>query len=146
MSACGKQQLCTFTVDGLWFGVDVLRVQEVIRFQQMTRVPLASSVVRGLINLRGQIVLAIDLSGRLGFVRSQTTPPPFNIVIQSADRLVSLLVDDVGDVVEFDLADLEQAPDTIGELRQQLSGILRMEDRLLLVLETNRLLDFDAAA
>ena len=53
-------QFCTFYVDGLFFGVDVLRVQEVIRFQEMTRVPLASSVVSGLINLRGQIVTVID--------------------------------------------------------------------------------------
>ena len=60
------QQLCTFAVDRYTFGVEVQKVQEVLRFQQMTRVPLAPWVVRGLINLRGKIVTAIDLRRRLG--------------------------------------------------------------------------------
>jgi purine-binding chemotaxis protein CheW len=55
------RQLCTFLIDGMLFGVDVMNVQEVIRYQEMTVVPLASSMVRGLINLRGQIVTAIDV-------------------------------------------------------------------------------------
>ena len=55
------QQLCTFTLNGLYFGIEVEKVQEVIRHQQMTGVPLADPVVHGLINLRGQIVTAIDL-------------------------------------------------------------------------------------
>ena len=55
-----EHQYCTFFLDGHYFGIDVLKVQEIIRFQQMTRVPLAPPVVRGLINLRGQIVMGID--------------------------------------------------------------------------------------
>ena len=60
-----ERQYCTFFVNGQYFGVDVLKVQEIIRFQEMTRVPLAPPVVRGLINLRGQTVTAIDLRRRL---------------------------------------------------------------------------------
>ena len=60
-----EHQYCTFFLDGRCFGIDVHRVQEIIRYQQMTRVPLAPPVVRGLINLRGQIVTAIDLRSRL---------------------------------------------------------------------------------
>ena len=59
------RQVCTFFLDGLFFGVEVLQVQEVIRYQEMTEVPLAPSVISGLINLRGQIVTAIDLRKRL---------------------------------------------------------------------------------
>ena len=61
-----EHQFCTFSVDGLFFGVEVYRVQEVIRYQEMTPVPLAPPVVKGLINLRGQIVLAIDVRRALG--------------------------------------------------------------------------------
>ena len=61
----GKKQFSTFVVDRLLFGVEVEKVQEVIRYQEMTRVPLAPPVVKGLINLRGQIVTAIDLRRRL---------------------------------------------------------------------------------
>ena len=60
-----ERQYCTFYLDGHYFGIDVRKVQEVIRYQEMTRVPLAHPVVRGLINLRGQIVTAIDLRRRL---------------------------------------------------------------------------------
>ena len=69
----GKKQFSTFVVDRLLFGVEVEKVQEVIRYQAMTRVPLAPPVVKGLINLRGQIVTAVDLRGRLGL------PPRANI-------------------------------------------------------------------
>ena len=65
------RQYCTFIVDGRYFGLDVLKVQEIIRYQEMTRVPLAPPVVRGLINLRGQIVTAIDLRRRLGLADRQ---------------------------------------------------------------------------
>jgi purine-binding chemotaxis protein CheW len=60
-----SKQFVTFNLDSLFLGVDVLKVQEVIRFQQMTRVPTAPSMVEGLINLRGQIITAIDLRRRL---------------------------------------------------------------------------------
>ena len=72
----GKQQFSTFVVDQLLFGVGVEKVQEVIRYQQMTRVPLAPSVVKGLINLRGQIVTAVDLRRRLGLRERGPTDQP----------------------------------------------------------------------
>ena len=59
-------QLCTFFVGDFHFGIDVLQVQEVLRFHEMTAVPLAPPIIRGLINLRGQIVTAMDLRERLG--------------------------------------------------------------------------------
>ena len=74
-------QYCTFTVDGHHFGVDVLRVQEIIRYQEMTRVPLAPAVVRGLINLRGQIVTALDLRRRLDLAPRPPGQLPINVVV-----------------------------------------------------------------
>src|SRR3954454_16474957 len=106
-------QYCTFTVDGHYFGVDVLRVQEVIRAQPMTRVPLAPPVVRGLINLRGQIVTAIDLRRRLGMPDRAADRPPVNVVVRTDDGAVSLLVDEIGDVIAPPEAAFERPPATL---------------------------------
>src|SRR6185436_963350 len=94
------QQYCTFFLDGLFFGVEVQHVQEVIRYQEMTRVPLAARVVSGLINLRGQIVTAIDLRRRLALPELPGGKLPMNIVVRTEDGIVSLLADEVGDVHE----------------------------------------------
>jgi purine-binding chemotaxis protein CheW len=92
-------QYSTFFVADLFFGVDVLRVQEVLRYQQMTRIPQAPAVVAGLINLRGQIVIAIDMRRRLGLPPRPGDQSPMNIVVRTDDGAVSLLVDEIGDVL-----------------------------------------------
>lgn len=131
------RQLCTFFVDGLFFGVDVQKVQEVIRYQEMTRVPQASPVVSGLINLRGQIVTAIDLRQRLDLPRREDGKLPMNVVIRTADGVVSLLVDEIGDVQEVDGDSFERTPETLqGEARALICGVYKLTDRLLLVLDT----------
>ena len=132
-------QYCTFYVDGLFFGVEVLRVQEVIRFQEMTPVPLASPVVSGLINLRGQIVTAIDLRRRLGLVDRDPAELPMNVVIRTDDGAVSLLVDQIGDVLEVDSQNYERPPETLsGIARQLVLGVYKLKDELLLILDTDQ--------
>jgi purine-binding chemotaxis protein CheW len=132
-------QYCTFTVDGLLFGVDVSSVQEVIRFQEMTEVPLAHRVVRGLINLRGQIVAALDLRRRLELAERPDGDRPMNIVVRTEDGAVSFLVDEIGDVVEVDGSSFELPPDTLrGTARSLILGAHKLDDRLLLVLDTAR--------
>ncbi|MCA9467878.1 MAG: chemotaxis protein CheW, partial [Nitrospira sp.] len=84
------QQYCTFHLANLYFGVSVLNVQEVIKFQPMTFVPLASRAVSGLINLRGQIVTAIDLRRRLELEEREDSEPPMNVVIRTDEGPVSL--------------------------------------------------------
>jgi purine-binding chemotaxis protein CheW len=133
------RQLCTFVVDGLFFGVDVKHVQEVIRYQPMTRAPLAPRVVRGLINLRGQIVTAIDLRRRLELPERADEQRPMNIVVRAGDGVVSLLVDDIGEVVDVEDESFECPPETLqGVARQLIPGAYKLTDRLLLVLDTER--------
>lgn len=133
------KQFCTFFVADRFFGVDVRRVQEVIRYQAMTRVPLALPVIRGLINLRGQIVTAIDMRARLGLAPRPEGELPMNVVVRTADGAVSLLVDEIGDVVEVDEAAREDAPETLSpESRELVSSICKLKGRLLLVLEPER--------
>jgi purine-binding chemotaxis protein CheW len=135
-------QYCTFYVDGLFFGVEVLRVQEVIRFQEMTPVPLASNVVSGLINLRGQIVTAIDLRRRLALADRDPAELPMNVVIRTDDGAVSLLVDQIGDVLEVDADSYERPPETLnGVARQLVLGVYKLKDQLLLILDTDQTVD-----
>ena len=136
---------CTFVVDNMLFGVEVLRVQEVLRFHQMTRVPLAHGVVRGLLNLRGQIVTALDLRERLGLASAPNGQQPMNIVIRAADGAVSLLVDEIGDVLEVEEEQFERTPDTLhGILRELVRGTYKLSDRLLLVLDLDATLNVAA--
>ena len=132
-------QYCTFYLDRLLFGVELQGVQEVIRTLGMTQVPLAPGVVSGLINLRGQIVTAVDLRKRLGLAPRPADMLPMNVVIRSADGEVSLLVDEIGDVVEVDEASFEAPPETLpAALRAMIPGVHKLQNRLLLVLDTEK--------
>jgi purine-binding chemotaxis protein CheW len=135
-------QFSTFFVAGLFFGVDVLRVQEVLRFQQMTHVPKAPEVIEGLINLRGQIVTAIDLRRRLGLPPRTGDELPTNVVVRTDDGPVSLLVDEIGDVLDMDAATYEPPPENLDPAaRDIIRGVYKLKDRLLLVLDTERTVD-----
>jgi purine-binding chemotaxis protein CheW len=139
-SSDASRQVCTFRLDGVLFGVDVRKVQEVLRAQEMTRIPLAPHEVRGLINLRGQIVTAIDLRARLGLpARDEDAPPPMNVVVQTEDGATSLLVDEIGDVVEVDEATFERPPETLARrARELVRGVYKLQRQLLLLLDTER--------
>lgn len=136
-----ERQYCTFYVAGYYFGVDVLEVQEIIRYQEMTRVPLAPAVVRGLINLRGQIVTAIDLRRRLQLEDRPNDQRPVNVVVHSDDGAFSLLVDEISDVLNVPERLFEPPPQTLkGPARELIRGAYKLDDRLLLVLDTERTL------
>lgn len=139
------KQLCTFFVAGYLFGLDVTKVQEVIRYQEMTPVPLAPSTVRGLINLRGQIVTAIDLRLRLGLPARDADALPLNVVARHGDGVVSLLVDEIGDVVDVDEGSFEGPPETLSaKSRALIEGVYKLEPQLLLLLNTELAVRVDA--
>jgi purine-binding chemotaxis protein CheW len=142
-----ERQYCTFFVAGHYFGLDVLRVQEIIRYQKMTRVPLAPPVVRGLINLRGQIVTAIDLRRRLGLKDRPEDQFPVNVIVQTDDGAVSLLVDEIGDVLDVNEKLFEAPPQTLqGTARELIRGAYKLNDRLLLLLDVDKALHVGSAA
>jgi purine-binding chemotaxis protein CheW len=133
------QQFCTFYLDKLLFGVDLEKVQEVIRYLEITQIPLAPRVVSGLMNLRGQIVTGIDLRRRLDLTDRLTDTPPMNVVIRTADGAVSLLVDEIGDVVEVTEESFERPPETLqGKVREVLLGVHKLEKSLMHVLNTEK--------
>lgn len=139
-----SRQFSTFYLDGLYLGVEVLKVQELIRYQEMTRVPLAPAVISGLINLRGQIVTAIELRRRFDMPERNVEHLPMNVVVRMEDGAVSLLVDEIGDVVEVNDEQFEAAPETIrGRANELVTGVYKMAERLLLVLDVERAVSVD---
>jgi purine-binding chemotaxis protein CheW len=133
------QQFCTFYLDKLMFGVELGKVQEVIRYLEITEIPLAPRVVRGLMNLRGQIVTAMDLRRRLDLPDRPEDAHPMNVVIRSADGAVSLLVDEIGDVVEVTEDSFERPPETLqGNVREVILGVHKLEKQLMHVLNTEK--------
>jgi purine-binding chemotaxis protein CheW len=138
-------QLCTFYLGNLFLGIEVEKVQEIIRYQEMTRVPLASPVVGGLLNLRGQIVTAIDLRRRLGLSDREKDNLPLNAIVQTGGEIVSLLVDEAGDVLEVSADDFELPPDTFtSNIRTLIRGAYKRIDGLLLFLDVEKVVDFAA--
>ena len=132
-----RVQFCSFRVADLLVGIDVQVVQEVIRAQDMRAVPLAPGEIKGLINLRGQIVTAVDLRQRLGLSpREEQEALPMNVVVRHDDEAISLLVDEAGDVVELTDSDFEPVPPTVAPLLQRVaSGAFKLDGSLVLVLD-----------
>lgn len=129
-------QVCTFQLGEGHYCVNAECVQEVIRYQEMTTVPLTPDSIAGLINLRGQIVTAIDMRKRLGIEDRASDARPMNVVVRTGDSAVSLLVDKIGDVMEVENDRFELPPATLqGPTRTLVKGTYKLKDRLLLLLD-----------
>ncbi|MCU0534515.1 MAG: chemotaxis protein CheW [Hydrococcus sp. Prado102] len=143
-----KQQYCTFFLNQTYFGIALQDVREIIRDRAKTRIPLAPPDICGLINLRGQIVTVIDLQRRLEIDKAIALTSlmsedrvSYNIVVRTKDEIASLLVDDVGDVLEFTKDSFEPPPATLkGRVRELLQGAYQLPDGFLLILDIEKIL------
>src|SRR6266576_4489922 len=134
-----NRQFCTFYLDKLLFGVESQEIQEVIRYLDLTEVPLAPPAIHGLMNLRGQIVTAVDLRRRLELEPRPENMTAMGVVVRTPEGAVSLLVDEIGDVVEVEEASFEPPPETLrGTVRGMISGVHKLNDRLMHVLRTEK--------
>jgi len=132
-------QFCTFSLDRLMFGVPLQSVQEVLCALPMTSVPLAALEIKGLMNLRGQLVTAVDLRRRLELTPFPAGQEPMNVVVRSQDGAICLLVDEIGDVVEVEESTFERPPETLqGNVRALILGIHKLDSRLLHVLDIEK--------
>jgi purine-binding chemotaxis protein CheW len=127
---------CTFHLDNHLFGIEIAEVHEVIRSQEITRVPLAPSAVRGVINLRGRIIPAVDLRRCFEMEALPSDRTPAHVVVRGAGAAsASLLVDDIGDVVDTTSAAYAVTPPTLrGRARDLLVGVYKLQGEILLVL------------
>lgn len=138
-------QLCTLVLGDTLFGVDVLRVQEVIKEQAMTPIPLAHHTVAGLINLRGQIVTAIDMRRRMAMEPPADDRTQMNVVVRTDEGPVSFLVDRIGDVIDVAGIEREAAPETLPPAQRELiTGVFKLESQLLMHLDIDRLTELVA--
>jgi purine-binding chemotaxis protein CheW len=137
-----SKQYATFEVADQLFGVEVAAVREVLSFAEYTTVPMAPPAVAGLFNLRGQVIPAVDLRVQLGLPARELRGAVMNVIVQTDDESVSLIVDRIGDVVEIDDSLAEPPPDTISGLgRDLVVGTLKLADRLMLALDVNQAID-----
>lgn len=133
-----RRQLATFKLDERLYGVDVSRVQEALRLHSATPVPHAPRAVAGLVNLRGQVVLLVDLRARLGREPFGPDDEPMMMVVNIDGEPVSLLVDQVGDVLELDDDTFGPPPPTLeASLQDVVTGVYSMDDGLLLALDVD---------
>lgn len=146
MSPSASQQFCTFVLDQQLFGAPVSKVEEVIQHEDRTRVPLAPEAVSGMINLRGQIVCAIDLRRRLKMPDGQTEHPTTNVIVRANQGAVSLLVDEIGEVMEVSAEARENPPETLqGVAREVIEAVYKLPDHLLLALDVDRVVELREA-
>lgn len=132
-------QYCTFRLGGHLFGVPVETVQEVLREQDLTVVPLAPPAVCGLINLRGQIVITVDLRRQMGLPARTADTPVTNVVVRTVDGATSLLVDQIGDVLQPEADRFETPPETVpARVRDLVVRVCKLDRELMLVLDTDK--------
>ena len=139
----GHRDYVTMSIGGQLFGIPVLKVQDVLGPQTITRVPLAPIEVAGSLNLRGRIVTAVDVRLRLGLAKREKEKTAMSVVVEHEGELYSLLVDSVGEVLSLETRDYQRNPPTLNpRLREFSDGIYRLNDSLLVVLSVSSLLNF----
>ncbi len=141
----GTQDYVTVTIADQLFGIPVLSVQDVLGTQNITRIPLAPAEVAGALNLRGRIVTAIDVRCRLNLPPQENDPGAarMSVVVEQDNEPYSLLIDAVGEVLSLPAERYERTPATLdSRWREVASGIFRLENELLVVLDVEKLLDF----
>jgi purine-binding chemotaxis protein CheW len=135
----------TATIGGQLFGLPIGRVQDVFKPNRMTSVPLASSDIAGILNLRGRIVTVVDMRVRLGMVHEKNGKRPMAIGIECRGESYGLLVDEIGEVMTLSDSMREDNPVNLDpHLAQVSSGVFRLETQLLVILNIDRVLQVGA--
>ncbi len=134
-------QLVTFSIGEEEFGVDILKVQEIIRTMEITKVPRAQDFVEGVINLRGKVIPIIDLRRRFGLVSKEHDKHTRIIVIEINNMIVGFVVDSVSEVLRIPAGTVEPPPPVVAGMESEyISGVGKLQDRLLILLDLDKLL------
>ena len=137
----GSVELATFYVGNALCGMDILKVQEINKLMEMTKVPQAPDYVTGILNLRGQIITVIDLGKKLGLTQIDFNDKTRNIIVNSDSEYIGLLVSHISDVVEAEWDKVEKPPANIGGVQgTYFKGVFKTKDRLIGILDVERVL------
>jgi purine-binding chemotaxis protein CheW len=143
--ASDQEQLVVFEVADESFGIDINAVQEIIRLQQITEVPRAPMHVKGVINLRGKVIPVVDLREKLGFMQGEETKSSRIVVVDIAGTTVGMIVDAVTEVLRIGSEQVEAPSSIIESYEQYLRGIGKIDNRLILLLDLEKVLPEAAA-
>jgi purine-binding chemotaxis protein CheW len=137
-------ELATFYVGDALCGMDILKVQEINKLMQMTKVPQAPDYVVGILNLRGQIVTIIDLGLKLGLGATDLSADPRNIIVNTAGGAVGLLVRRISDVVSANMERREPAPANMRGIQgEYFNGVYKTDNNLIGILNVDKVLSFE---
>jgi purine-binding chemotaxis protein CheW len=139
-----QSDFVTLMLDGQYFGIPVLQVQDILSSVQITKVPLAPPEVTGSLNLRGRIVTAVDMRKRLGVGPNTAQTSSMNVVVEHKNELYSLIVDSVGEVLSLPNDEFEKNPPTLEKhLRDISKGIYQLDNQLLIIIDVATLLNLN---
>lgn len=134
------RQLVTFKIEDDEFGVDILKVQEINRMMNITRIPNAPDFVEGVINLRGKIIPVVDLRKKLGFPSKEHDKSTRIIVVELEGIVLGFIVDSVSEVLRIPSSTIEPPPSIIRGIESEfIEGVGKLEDRLLILLELKKI-------
>ncbi len=137
-----KQDYLTIKIADQRFGIPVLQVQDVLREQAVTKIPLSPPEVAGSLNLRGRIVTAINVRKRLGLPPIDSDQSCMSVVVEHSNELFSLIIDKVGDVLSLESQLFEKNPNTLDPVWRDIStGIFQLKDELLIIMDVSKLLE-----
>lgn len=142
--AAGEYHLVSFRIGGEEYGVEIGRVQEIVRVGQVTAVPNAPAYIKGVINLRGRIIPVLDLRKRLDLEAAAPTKNSRIIVVEMGQKVLGLLVDSVAQVVKIPASSVDAPPEDVEASRAYVKGIGKIDMRLIMVMELDRVLARDA--
>jgi len=138
----GTIELASFFVGEALCGMDILKVQEINKLIEMTRVPQAPDYVLGILNLRGEIVTIIDLGKKLGLKSTEISDKTRNIIVNSKGEHIGLMVEKISDVVQAEFEKIEAPPANIGGVQgKYFTGVLKTKDRLIGILDVGKVLE-----
>lgn len=142
-----EEQLVVFDLGEEVYGVDISRVQEIIRMQAITQVPGAPHFVEGVINLRGKIIPVIDLHRRFGLPESDARRSSRIVVVETEGRVIGMVVDAVSEVLRIASSAVEPpSPIVVGADSDYIRGIAKLESRLIILLQLDRVLTSEQKA
>lgn len=137
-------ELATFYIGDALCGMDILKVQEINKIMQMTKVPQAPDYVLGILNLRGQIVTILDLGKKLGLGETDMSQDPRNIIVNSAGGHVGLLVRRISDVVSANMEKRERAPANMSGIQGEFfTGVYKTNEHLIGILDIDKVLSIE---
>ena len=137
-------QRVTFKLENETYGINVMQIQEILRYSEIAAVPGAPDYVLGIINLRGNVVTVIDTRSRFGLMPAEITDNSRIVIIEAEKQVIGILVDSVAEVVYLKKSDIEAAPHVgTEESAQFIQGVTNREDGLLILVDLNKLLSDD---